>query len=102
MRPKLKLTEFASQFFIGMSEITHRGARECLIETCQSAGFAARILQEADAEPTAIRFVADGLGLAFMPEQVTGPSHEGVVFRPLSAAPRIDHRVARQQCFQTA
>ena len=35
-------------------------------------------------EPTAIRFVADGLGVAFMPEQITGLPHEGIVFRPLS------------------
>jgi DNA-binding transcriptional LysR family regulator len=31
-----------------------------------------------------IHFVADGLGVALLPEQVTGLPHEGVVFRPLS------------------
>ncbi|HEY5892065.1 MAG TPA: LysR family substrate-binding domain-containing protein, partial [Chthoniobacterales bacterium] len=86
-KPKIKLSDLAPQFFIGMSAKTHPGAREWLIETCQSAGFAARILQEADVEPTAIKFVADGLGVAFMPEQITGLPHEGVVFRPLS--PRL-------------
>ena len=29
-------------------------------------------------------FVADGLGVALMPEQITELPHEGVVFRPLS------------------
>ena len=83
-KPKLKLADLAPQFFIGMSAKTHPGAREWLLETCRNAGFAGKILQEADVEPTAIRFVADGLGVAFMPEQITGLPHEGVVFLPLS------------------
>ncbi|MEP6672831.1 MAG: LysR substrate-binding domain-containing protein [Chthoniobacter sp.] len=72
-----------------MSAQTHPGAREWLLETCQAAGFNGKILQEADAEPMAMRFVADGLGVALMPEQITGLPHETVVFPPLS--PRL-HR----------
>lgn len=83
-KPKIMLADLASQFFIGMSAKTHPGEREWLLETCQSAGFTGRILQEADGEPTAIQFVADGLGMALMPEQITGLPHEGVVFHPLS------------------
>ena len=82
--PKLKLADLAPQFFVVMSAKTHPGAREWLAKTCQDAGFAGMILQEADSEPTMIHFVADGLGVALLPEQVTGLPHEGVVFRPLS------------------
>ena len=82
--PKLKLANLAPQFFIVMSAKTQPGAREWLAKTCQDAGFAGMILQEADSEPTMIHFVADGLGVALLPEQVTGLPHEGVVFRPLS------------------
>ena len=85
-KTKVKLTDLASQFFIGMSAKTHPGAREWLAETCREAGFAGRILQEADSEPTVIQFVADGLGVALLPEQITGLPHEGVVFRPLVPA----------------
>ena len=81
---KLRLTELASHFFIGMGIKTHPGALEWLLETCREAGFRPKVLQEADAEPTAIRFVADGLGVALLPEQITGLPHEGVVFRPLT------------------
>jgi DNA-binding transcriptional LysR family regulator len=80
----VKLTELAAQFFIGMSARTHPGAREWLADTCREAGFTGRILQEADSEPTVMQFVADGLGVALLPEQVTGLRHEGVVFRPLA------------------
>ena len=54
----------------------------------------AKILQEADVEPTAIKFVADGLGVALMPEQITGLPHEGVVFRPLSPPLRRESTIA--------
>ena len=93
-RARLKLADLASQFFIGMSAKTHPGAREWLLETCKSAGFAGKILQAADVETTAIRFVADGLGVAFMPEQITGLPHEGVVFRPLSPPLRRESTIA--------
>ena len=33
-----------------------------------------------------IQFVADGLGVALLPEQITGLPHDGVVFRPLVPA----------------
>jgi DNA-binding transcriptional LysR family regulator len=80
----VELSELASQFFIGMSAKTHPGARDWLMETCRQAGFTGRILQEADNESTVIQFVTDGLGVALLPEQITGLPHEGVVFRPLA------------------
>jgi len=83
-KSKIKLADLAPLFFIGMSARTHPGVREWLLKACQNAGFTGRILQEADSEATAIRFVADGLGVALMPEQITGLPHEGVEFRPLS------------------
>lgn len=93
-KPRIKLTDLAPQFFIGMSAKTHPGAREWLLETCRSAGFAAKILQEADIAPTAIKFVADGLGVALMPEQITGLPHEGVAFRPISPPLRRESTIA--------
>jgi DNA-binding transcriptional LysR family regulator len=77
-----------------MSTKTHPGAHEWLLETCQNAGFVARILQEADTEPTAIKFVADGLGVALLPEQIIGLPHEGVLFRPLSPPLRRESTIA--------
>jgi len=75
MKPEVKMDDLAPQFFIGMSAKTHPGARERHLETCLRAGFEGRILQEADCELSALKFVADGLGVALMPD---------VVFRPLS------------------
>jgi DNA-binding transcriptional LysR family regulator len=91
---KVKLASLASHSFIGMSAKAHPGARAWLLDTCQGAGFTGKILQEADVEATAIRFVADGFGLAFMPEQITELPHEGVVFRPLSPPLRRESTIA--------
>jgi DNA-binding transcriptional LysR family regulator len=84
--PKVKLLDLALQFFVAMSAQSHPGDREWLAQTCKDAGFAGRILQEADSELTMIQFVADGLGVALLPEQITGLPHDGVVFRPLLPA----------------
>ena len=92
--PKVKLGDLAPLFFIEMSAKTHPGAREWLLETCQRSGFAARILQEADTESTAITFVADGLGVALMPEQISELPHTGVIFRPLSPPLRRETTIA--------
>jgi len=91
---RLKLADLASQFFLSMSPKTHPGSREWLLEVCGDAGFKAKILQEADSEPAAIRFVADGLGVALLPEQVAGLPHEGVVFVPLSPPLRRESAIA--------
>lgn len=83
-KAKIKLADLAPEFFIAMSDKAHPGKREWLTEICKATGFTPRILQEADGELTAINFVADGLGVAFLSEQVTALPHEGVAFHPLS------------------
>jgi DNA-binding transcriptional LysR family regulator len=93
-KASIKLGELASQFFICMSAKTHPGAREWLADTCRQAGFPGRILQEADSETTVIHFVADGLGVALLPEQITGLLHDGVAFRPLSPPLRRESTIA--------
>jgi len=80
----LRLTDLAPYFFIGMSDHSHPGVREWLLETCRLAGFTGKILQETDTEAIAIRFVADGLGVALIPEQMSALPHEGVLLRPLT------------------
>ena len=93
-KPRVKLGNLATEFLVGMSTKTQPGARAWLLETCRHAGFEGKILQEADVEPIAIKFVVDGLGVALLPEAVTGLPHEGVVFRPLSPPLRRESTAA--------
>ena len=93
-RPLVKLTDLAQQFFICMSAKTDPGDCEWVRKTCQSAGFTAKVLQEAVDEPGVIRFVKDGLGVALMPERITNLPHEGVVFRRLSPSLHRESMIA--------
>ena len=70
-------------FFVGRSEKTYPGSNKWLIDACREAGFTPRILQDAEREPAVISFVAAGLGVALLPEQIKRLPHEGVIFRPL-------------------
>jgi DNA-binding transcriptional LysR family regulator len=82
-KTKMNLKDLEPMFFVGMSEKTYPGSNEWLINTCREAGFTPRILQDADRELAVISFVAAGLGVALLPEQIKRLPHEGVIFRPL-------------------
>jgi LysR family transcriptional regulator, benzoate and cis,cis-muconate-responsive activator of ben and cat genes len=82
-KAKIDLKDLESMFFVGMSVKTYPGWNEWLIDGCREAGFTPRILQDADREPAVISFVAAGLGVALLPEQIKKLPHQGVIFRPL-------------------
>ncbi len=82
-KAKIDLKDLEPMFFVGMSAKTYPGSNEWLIDACREIGFTPRILQDADREPAVISFVAAGLGVALLPEQIKKLPHEGVVFRPL-------------------
>ncbi|HSI84441.1 MAG TPA: LysR substrate-binding domain-containing protein [Candidatus Methylacidiphilales bacterium] len=106
-KPRISLADLSPYFFIGMSASTQPGAKEWLSEVCFKGGFSAKILQEADEEMTAIKFVAAGLGVAVMPAQLTSLPHEGVQFRHLvppllresTIAWRTDNRSTQLQTY---
>jgi len=82
-KAKIDLKDLEPMFFVGMSQKTYPGSNEWLIDACREAGFTPRILQDADREPAVISFVAAGLGVALLPEQIKRLPHEGVIFLPL-------------------
>jgi DNA-binding transcriptional LysR family regulator len=89
-KSKISLDDLEPMFFVGMSEKTYPGSNEWLINACREAGFSPRILQDADREPAVISFVAAGLGVALLPEQIKRLPHEGVIFRPLRRHLTVD------------
>jgi DNA-binding transcriptional LysR family regulator len=82
----IELKALAPMFFIGMSETSYPGYRDWLTKTCQSAGFAPKVLQDVDLERTMIHAVAARLGVALVPEQLKDLEHDNVLFRPLNPA----------------
>lgn len=94
-KSRVRLAELKTMFFVGMSEKTHPGFRDWLCETCQqAAGFAPRILQDAELEPALMSFVAEGLGVTLAREQIKNLPHHGVAFRPLASPIKADYCIA--------
>ena len=91
---QVHLRELKTMFFVGMSEKTHPGFREWLSQTCQPAGFAPRILQDAEVEPALMTFVAEGLGVTLAREHLKKLPHPGVTFRPLAPPVKSDYCIA--------
>jgi DNA-binding transcriptional LysR family regulator len=91
---QIKLGDLEGMFFVGLSEKTHPGFRQWLDETCQPAGFAPRILQDAELEPALMTFVAEGLGVSLARERIKKLPHPGVAFRPLTPPVRSDYCIA--------
>ena len=91
---QVNLRELKALFFVGMSERTHPGFRDWLCETCQQAGFAPRILQDAELEPALMTFVAEGLGVSLAREHIKKLPHPGVALRPLLPPIKSDYCIA--------
>src|SRR5205823_545685 len=88
---QVSLGDLKTMFFVGMSEKTHPGFRDWLCETCRPAGFAPRILQDAELEPALMTFVAEGLGVTLAREHIKKVPHPGVAFRPLAPPVKTDY-----------
>jgi DNA-binding transcriptional LysR family regulator len=93
-KPKINLKELESQFFVGMSERNYPGWGEWMRRIVSEAGFAPRTLQEADGPLAVLAFVAAGLGVALLPEQVKLLAHPGVAFRPLKPVVKVESSIA--------
>ena len=89
---KIDLMDLEPMFFVGMSAKTYPGSNEWLTNACHEAGFTPRILQDAEGEPAVIGFVAAGLGVALLPEQIKKLPHQDVIFRPLRRQLAVDSR----------
>ena len=86
LRPEclVGMRDLADYAFVAMAGNSYPGAREWLEETCAKAGFTCRILREAELEADALKFVADGLGVALITQQTPPVIRKGVSMRSLT------------------
>lgn len=80
----VRLKDLEPMFFVGISERSRPGYRRWLTENCAKAGYQPRILQDVELERPVLHAVANGLGVALLPEPATKLPHDDVVFRRVS------------------
>jgi DNA-binding transcriptional LysR family regulator len=73
----------STQPFVMFPRHSAPGLYDAIIETCERAGFAPRIAQEAIQMQTIISLVSVGMGVALVPASLTNLGRAGVSYRPL-------------------
>jgi DNA-binding transcriptional LysR family regulator len=90
----ISIGDLKSLLFVAVSERGHPGSRDWLSCICQQLGFIPRVLLDVNLEAGIMNFVAEGLGVALVREQIKHLSHPGVIFRPLATPVKADYWIA--------
>jgi len=93
-RPSIEARQLKDEPLIVIAEDVTPGFRKTIIDYCQAAGVLPLIRLEPQFQQTIVSLVAEGLGLAIVPESMQRLGFPGVVFRPLRKAPKVEHMVA--------
>jgi DNA-binding transcriptional LysR family regulator len=88
VQPEIRLPILKGQPFIGLNRM-YPAYGDWLHTVCRRAGFAPRVVKEADGVGSALAFVAAGLGVALVSEPVRKFPAREVVFRDLVASQPI-------------
>jgi DNA-binding transcriptional LysR family regulator len=82
------MTAIAADKLILYRRRTGQGLYDAIIAACHGAGFSPNIEQEAPRLLTTLSLVAAGLGVSVVPASLMRMQVEGIVYRPLTPAPR--------------
>ncbi len=79
----ISVRELAEQPFVMFPRHSAPGLYDAIVDTCDRAGFAPRVAQEAIQMQTIISLVSVGMGVALVPASLTNLGRTGVIYRPL-------------------
>ncbi len=77
----MRLADLREEGFVTYPAARHAGLYDEMMRLCHAAGFAPRIVQEANEISTICAIVAAGLGVAIVPSSATTIALSGVVYR---------------------
>jgi len=83
-RPSIKLSEVATENFIGFSEKTYPGRLSALYRFCKKAGFTPSVPYLADSLSAILALIGTGKGVCPVAEEFSQLSYPNVVFVPIS------------------
>lgn len=87
-RRNVPLKALADDAFVLYPRRNGRALFDLIVATCQSAGFSPKILQVAPQLTSVVNLVATGIGVSIVPASMAQVATAGVVYRPLTKAPR--------------
>jgi DNA-binding transcriptional LysR family regulator len=87
---KLKVEDLAKEQFLIVPRGQAASLHDSIVQRCHAAGFAPAISLEVYLQQTILNFVAEGLGVAFVPSSMRRSQIEGAVFKRVENPPLID------------
>lgn len=92
--PRITPRTLKGESLIAASEDVSASLRDSITGWFRSGGIVPVIRLETQLQQTIVSLVAEGLGVALVPESMAKLGVAGVEFRPLEKAPRIEHGIA--------
>lgn len=89
-RAQIAVAELADEDFISFPASTAPALHAAVAGHCRAHGFVPRVRLETHLQQTIVNLVAEGLGVALVPDPLRRMQLPGAVFRPLAAAPRVE------------
>ncbi|MGD8201015.1 LysR family transcriptional regulator [Ornithinimicrobium sp. W1679] len=90
----VRLADLSDDAFITYADRTGSVVLRTVLDACQDAGFVPRRTHQVTETSTTVALVAAGLGVALVPESAAALSLDGVVFRAVDSARRLDLALA--------
>lgn len=87
---RVAVAALADEAFVTFPATTAPALHEAVMTCCRAARFAPRIRLEAHLQQTIVNLVAEGLGVALVPDSMRRMRLAGAVFRPLDESPTIE------------
>ncbi|MGJ4931127.1 LysR family transcriptional regulator [Bradyrhizobium sp. HKCCYLS2038] len=95
-RKSVALNSLADDAFILYPRPNGRALFDSIVSACQAAGFSPKILQVAPQLTSVVNLVATGIGVSIVPSSMAQVSTDGVVYRPLTHAPKAEITLVRR------
>jgi len=95
-RKSVSLTSLADDAFILYPRPNGRALFDSIVSACQAAGFSPKILQVAPQLTSVVNLVATGIGVSIVPRSMAQVATDGVVYRPLTHAPKAEITLVRR------
>jgi DNA-binding transcriptional LysR family regulator len=87
--PRLRASDLASDPFVIAPRAAAPALYDSILGYCRDAGFEPHVRLETNLQQTILNFVAEGVGVALVPESMSRARMRGVVFKALMKAPTV-------------